>query len=74
MLSCKTVISLNGQQPVDCLPITHENALLLGENGVTTQDSAAVRLELDDHDELVVLRVGQTPVILEHKECQILFM
>lgn len=65
MLSCKTVISLNGQQPVDCLPITHENALLLGENGVTTQDSAAVRLELDDHDELVVLRVGQTPVILE---------
>ena len=65
MLSCKTVISVNGQQPVDCLPITHEDVLALGPNGVTTHDLAAVRLELDAHDELVVVSVGQIPASLE---------
>ena len=65
MISCKTLISVNGEQPVDCLPITHEDTLALCETGVTTNDVAAVRLELDDHDELVVVRVAETPVTLE---------
>ncbi len=65
MISCKTLISVNGEQPVECLPITHEGSLALCETGVTTNDLAAVRLELDDHDELVVVRVAETPVILE---------
>ena len=65
MLSCKTIISVNGQSPVECLPVTHESGLMLCETGVASADLAAASLELDEHDELVVLKTAEIPVALE---------
>ncbi|MBQ9817884.1 MAG: hypothetical protein IJM59_10545 [Proteobacteria bacterium] len=65
MLSCKTIISVNGQSPVECLPVTHESRLMLCETGVASADLAAASLELDEHDELVVLKTAEISVALE---------
>ena len=65
MISCKTFLSLNGQAPVECLPITENNDISLCQTGVTSRDSAVASLQLDEHDELVVVRLAETPVTLE---------
>ena len=65
MLSCKTFLSLNGQSPIECLPITENNTVLLCKTGVTSRDSAIASLKLDEHNELVVLRLAEMPVTLE---------
>ena len=65
MLSCKMILSLNGQSPIECLPITSEAPLSLCGTGVTEHDLAAARLELDGHNELVVIKTADIPVQLE---------
>ncbi|MBO4349404.1 MAG: hypothetical protein J6A01_00460 [Proteobacteria bacterium] len=65
MISCKTFLSLNGQSPVECLPITANNTVSLCKTGVTSRDSAIASLQLDEHNELVVVRLTETPVTLE---------
>ncbi|MBO4349405.1 MAG: hypothetical protein J6A01_00465 [Proteobacteria bacterium] len=65
MISCNTFLSINGQSPVECLPITGNNTVSLCKTGVTSRDSALASLQLDEHNELVVVRLTETPVTLE---------
>ena len=65
MISCNTFLSINGQSHVECLPITENNTVSLCKNGVTSHDSAIASLQLDEHNELVVVKLAETPVTLE---------
>ena len=65
MLSYKTLLSLNGQSPIECLPITANSSVSLCETGVTSFDLASVNLQLNEHDELVVVKIAEKPVVLE---------
>ena len=65
MIRCKTSLSINGQAPVECLPITPDCPMGLCEEGTARVDSADALLKIDAHNELVIVKVSEAAVMLE---------
>ena len=65
MLFYKTQLSFDGQDAVECLPITPDSPLGLKAVGTVAPGLAEVILRIDDHDELVADKVGGGDVVLE---------
>ena len=64
-LHCITRLSINGESPVSCMPITQEAALYLNETGSVSREEAEVALQLNVYKELMIHHLGKKNVFLE---------